>query len=363
MILNYENVKKDINKNLGIDYFQNSKNKYIFQGKNKSKKYIIPPNFQKMIYKYKEISGEVEFMEPNFFILKKGSEYLNTQTESTSTKNSLGKFLIDLRNDVWENAWSFKYEKYSKLKENIVFFTPSGLSCFITGNAQKYIKVNWIGQDGKILDNNFEEDKNLNKTIKKSEYNKLKKIQIKEHVFTSIEKKVENTKDEDVSSVNHYGNISIKEQKELSNIQNNSNIDNKTKKYLYEARVGQGKYRKDLLALYNNTCVISNIKAPELLIASHILPWVDSDNDERLDENNGLLLSASIDKLFDKHYISFDDNGFMVVSNKFKQIHPDYKDIMSTIGIYESFIEQKKHLKLSDETKKYMKRHFKELKK
>ena len=165
------------------------------------------------------------------------------------------------------------------------------------------------------------------------------------------------------NDINSYESISQEDRKELLNIQNNKDIDNQTKQYLYEARVGQGKYRKDLLTLHNSTCMISYIKAPELLIASHIVPWVESNNRARLDENNGLLLSASIDKLFDQHYISFDDDGFMVVSDKFKQTHSDYKNIMSTIGIYKSFIEQKKHLKLSSKTKEYMKRHFKELNK
>ena len=152
---------------------------------------------------------------------------------------------------------------------------------------------------------------------------------------------LKNIKSKDISSINSYETISQEDREELLNIQNNKDIDNQTKQYLYEARVGQGKYRKDLLTLHNSTCMISNIKAPELLIASHVVPWVESSHEQKLDKNNGLLLSASIDKLFDQHYISFDDNGFMVVSDKFKQIRPDYKDIMSIIGIYESFIEQK----------------------
>ena len=167
----------------------------------------------------------------------------------------------------------------------------------------------------------------------------------------------------DIISMISYENISQEDMEEIYKIQNNRIIDNQTKTYLYKARIGQGKYREDLLDLYENTCMISNINAPELLIASHIVPWVKSNNEEKLDRNNGLLLSASIDKLFDKHNISFDENGFMVISEDFKEKHLDYKDIMSTIGIYEDFIEQRKYLSLSKETKEYMKRHFKELKK
>jgi putative restriction endonuclease len=45
------------------------------------------------------------------------------------------------------------------------------------------------------------------------------------------------------------------------------------------------------------------------LIASHIKPWCECDNAERLDGNNGLLLSPHIDKLFDRGWITFTDAG------------------------------------------------------
>ena len=50
--------------------------------------------------------------------------------------------------------------------------------------------------------------------------------------------------------------------------------------------------------------------------ASHIKPWSVSDNHERLDGNNGLLLAPHIDHLFDKGYISFEDNGVIIVSKQ-----------------------------------------------
>ena len=213
----------------------------------------------------------------------------------------------------------------------------------------------------------------MTEVIKNNEFNKGSKVLVEWHEFlNSIDYNNNLSQEnevlaipvdnENLNSLNLYQNISQEDRKELDKIQNSS-IDNQTKTYLYKARIGQGKYREDLLSLHNNTCMISNIEAPELLIASHIVPWVKSNNVEKLDKYNGLLLSSSIDKLFDQYLISFDNNGFMVVSEKFKKTHSDYKDIMSTIGIYESLIEQKENLKFSIETKEYMKRHFKELKK
>ena len=52
----------------------------------------------------------------------------------------------------------------------------------------------------------------------------------------------------------------------------------------------------------------------EHLIASHIQPWRDSGNDQRLDGENGLLLTPTVDHLFDKGFISFEDSGELIVS-------------------------------------------------
>ena len=52
----------------------------------------------------------------------------------------------------------------------------------------------------------------------------------------------------------------------------------------------------------------------EHLVASHVKPWRDSANDERLDGENGLLLTPTIDHLFDKGFISFENNGALILS-------------------------------------------------
>ena len=74
---------------------------------------------------------------------------------------------------------------------------------------------------------------------------------------------------------------------------------------------------RDLLLSRFGACAITGISEPELLVASHIKPWGECDDSpaERLNENNVLLLSVALDKLFDAHYISFDCNdGKMLVS-------------------------------------------------
>ena len=79
-------------------------------------------------------------------------------------------------------------------------------------------------------------------------------------------------------------------------------------------RIGQEKFKKKLLS-QTHECAICGLDAPEMLIASHIKPWKDSNSQERLDCNNGLLLCPNHDKLFDEGYISFDKDGHIVISD------------------------------------------------
>lgn len=80
------------------------------------------------------------------------------------------------------------------------------------------------------------------------------------------------------------------------------------KKSLTDARIGQGKFRLKLLTYWENSCSVTKVGNKQLLRASHIKPWKDSDNRERLDKYNGLLLSPDLDALFDCGLITFDDN-------------------------------------------------------
>lgn len=83
---------------------------------------------------------------------------------------------------------------------------------------------------------------------------------------------------------------------------------------LTKQRVGQGLF-KDLLKIkYGGKCALCGIRTERMLVGSHIKAWKDSTDAEKLDEENGLLLCAHHDALFDKHLISFEDNGDLIVS-------------------------------------------------
>ena len=87
------------------------------------------------------------------------------------------------------------------------------------------------------------------------------------------------------------------------------NLNETERTAIVKSRVGQGLFRKKLLEKYNSTCIITSVSVKRLLIASHIKPWAVSDNEERLSDENGLLLSPTYDKLFDYGLITFTNLG------------------------------------------------------
>ena len=80
-----------------------------------------------------------------------------------------------------------------------------------------------------------------------------------------------------------------------------------------KAREGQSVFRNSLLKQMGH-CPFTGIDDPRLLIASHIKPWECSDEKEKVDSNNGLLLSATYDRLFDQGLITFNKDGSLKLS-------------------------------------------------
>ena len=83
---------------------------------------------------------------------------------------------------------------------------------------------------------------------------------------------------------------------------------------LVAARLGQGKFRENVLESWEGGCAVSGCSLRQVLRASHIKPWRESTNAERLDPHNGLPLTANLDALFDSYLISFDTDGALIVS-------------------------------------------------
>lgn len=88
-----------------------------------------------------------------------------------------------------------------------------------------------------------------------------------------------------------------------------------TREATVQARVGQAYFRRAVLSAYNYRCCISGLAVPQLLIASHIVPW-QQDTQQRLNPQNGLALSSLHDKAFDSGLLTIDQDFRVVVSQK-----------------------------------------------
>ena len=84
---------------------------------------------------------------------------------------------------------------------------------------------------------------------------------------------------------------------------------------IQKVRIGQDRFRDALMTYWHSCCPLTGIRNPELLRASHIVPWANCDSDEqRLDVHNGLLLSSLWDAAFDAGLVTFDELGRAVAS-------------------------------------------------
>lgn len=93
----------------------------------------------------------------------------------------------------------------------------------------------------------------------------------------------------------------------------NAALPETTRRALIQARRGQGRFKENVSRIERH-CRITGVFNPTHLIASHIKPWRESSDDERLSGSNGLLLTPSMDHLFDRGFISFGDDGGVLVS-------------------------------------------------
>lgn len=108
------------------------------------------------------------------------------------------------------------------------------------------------------------------------------------------------------------------EEIEQKKIEEEIDVQETQRKALIYARRGQGEFKQNV-SRYEHACRITQVDNPVHLIASHIKPWRESTNEERLASGNGFLLTPSIDHLFDRGFISFADDGELLISRRADQ--------------------------------------------
>jgi hypothetical protein len=113
-------------------------------------------------------------------------------------------------------------------------------------------------------------------------------------------------------------------------------------------RVGQDIFRSRLIDYWDGTCAVTGLSIPELLKASHIKPWKDCNSDiERLDVFNGLLLAPQIDAAFDRGFITFEDDGSIIISSNLNDLALSALGINKTLKIKGLTEAHRKYLKSS----------------
>ncbi|WP_235932374.1 HNH endonuclease [Priestia flexa] len=117
------------------------------------------------------------------------------------------------------------------------------------------------------------------------------------------------------------------------------------KEQIIKSRVGQSAFKKALLAI-EKKCGLCGVSDERFLISSHIKTWSQSNNQERLDVNNGLLLCPNHDALFDKGYISFADDGTILISDNLDEATKVFLNINETMNI-----------RMNEDQRQYMKWH------
>lgn len=97
-------------------------------------------------------------------------------------------------------------------------------------------------------------------------------------------------------------------------IQSSTELRETEKDALIQSRRGQGQFRREL-AKIESACRVTGVRRIQHLVASHTKPWRDCSNEERLDPENGFMLTPTVDHLFDRGFISFEDTGNLIVSS------------------------------------------------
>jgi hypothetical protein len=142
----------------------------------------------------------------------------------------------------------------------------------------------------------------------------------------------------------------VRELQEIERDPSSKNLTSTEKLVLAKARVGQGKFREDLVK-YWSSCAVTECSNLDVLRASHIKAWRRSDNRERLDSFNGLLLTANLDLAFDKGLITFEESGRIKISPRLS------REDRKAIGIHYTL----RLCKLSTKHFPYLKHHREEV--
>jgi hypothetical protein len=135
----------------------------------------------------------------------------------------------------------------------------------------------------------------------------------------------------------------IESSKEIQENKAEYKVFNTEQEQIIITRLGQDNFRRNVIRIWGS-CSITGLQNITLLRASHIKPWKDSNNQERLNPFNGLLLIPNYDFLFDKGYITFENNGKLIISKQLDHYACKVFDLNADIRLRNIFSENKEYL-------------------
>lgn len=220
-------------------------------------------------------------------------EYMNSYIVSNELKEALVSNLSDLSSLFYR--WLLDLGKSEKTAKNYLGAVRGSIS-------------NWLMDDGKI-------EASITEIKSYSDFKSYKKqaVQLPEFQVRDIKGKGMYS-----AALSHYDTFladlaQIDVNADIRHVMNDKQLSTTEKTILVNTRMGQGHFRNKLIDMWGG-CAVTGFKNTQLLLASHIKPWRDSNNEERLDKFNGLLLLPNLDKAFDLGFISFDDKGKVLIS-------------------------------------------------
>lgn len=130
----------------------------------------------------------------------------------------------------------------------------------------------------------------------------------------------------------YYSDDSLRQIEGIENVMKSLGLKGGEREAFVNARVNQGIFRDKLMKRYSRCC-LCGMSNDSLLTASHIKPWSASNSREKLDVENGFLMCPNHDKLFDQGWITFDENGNIVVADELSQEDRNYLNIKEDMKI------------------------------
>ena len=135
----------------------------------------------------------------------------------------------------------------------------------------------------------------------------------------------------------------MERENKLADVQKYLSLSSTEREAIVKARIGQGRFRDSLID-YWSACAVTGCAEVALLRASHIKPWAKAALEERLSLYNGLLLSPALDACFDSGYVSFDDEGRILISKRLTSNDANALGIYSDMRLKKVEPEHKSYL-------------------